>query len=286
MSVVKMKHATQVPGGSETLLTEKMRLTPAMAAQWLRANKHNRPLTKSHVNFLANELISGNWQFNGSPIVIADDESVLDGQHRLHAVIESGVAMDTLVVYGIAVEAFRTIDTGKNRSGSDVLALHHPNAGRSLTSTAATASRWSLMISNRRMTSPFKVSNTDLLAHLTAHQQLWHCAETVLGYPKDGRPLSPGPCAALYYHMALKDAERADSFMQRFHTGAGLEMSDAEYILRQQLHRDAHRSTAKLPLVVRMRMVIKAWNLVRRGKPATRQAIVTHFRDESFIEII
>ena len=48
---------------------------------------------------------------------------LLDGQHRLHAVIEAGLPIQSVVVYGMDDEAFRTMDTGKARTGGDTLSV-------------------------------------------------------------------------------------------------------------------------------------------------------------------
>ena len=276
------EHATHL---GNNLMIERCRITPTMARQWLRANTHNRPLTRKHVEFLTQQIDTDQWQQNGSTIVVSDDGQVLDGQHRLHAIMEAGKAVEAIVVYGIDAEAFRTIDTGRNRSGGDVLAMHYLNATQFLCQSVATAARWSIAFAQKNYRTNERISNTDILALVHEHPDLWSCAETLNGYPKE-RPMPIGPGAALFYQFRQRSADQANNFMRRFYTGVELEADDIEYMLRAMLHRDAAQRIAKLPMVVKVKMVIKAWNLLRRQRTPTRQRLAVGSRDNTWIEIL
>ncbi len=62
--------------------------------------------------------------------------------------------------------------------------------------------------------------------------------------------------------------------MRRFFTGEELTRTDPEYLLRAAFIRDAER-VAKFPLEIRMRMVIKGWNWLRRGNTSTTRNVIT-----------
>ena len=82
--------------------TATVKVTPAMALNWLNTcNTKNRRVNKKHVQNLANEMKSGRWTVNGETIAFDEDMVLIDGQHRLHAIIQSGVSIETIVVYGI-----------------------------------------------------------------------------------------------------------------------------------------------------------------------------------------
>src|SRR5580692_2847485 len=101
---------------------QKIMLTPEMAVQFLEHNTLNRPLSDQHVKRLVGQIIGGKWKFNGDTIKISKGGGILDGQHRLWAVVESKVSIETGLVMGIEKDAFATIDTlRKPRSGADVL---------------------------------------------------------------------------------------------------------------------------------------------------------------------
>ena len=116
----------------------KVKLTPEMARGYLQSNTRNRPLRQSHVTKLAREIAAKRWVYNGESIKFSRDGTLVDGQHRLHAVIRAGVAIETEVVTDLETASFYTIDSGLRRKTADYLSLDHgivnsfivANAGR------------------------------------------------------------------------------------------------------------------------------------------------------------
>lgn len=103
-------------------------ITPDIAKEYLKYNVINRPLNNSHVDFLARQMKSGEWKMNGEAICF-EGTALVNGQHRLNAVIKAGVPVDFLVVRGVEKDSFITYDSGKNRSVSDVFNIQNiPNA--------------------------------------------------------------------------------------------------------------------------------------------------------------
>jgi len=103
--------------------TEVIEVTPALARQLLKANSHNRPITPSRVTLYARDMAAGRWRLTHQGIAIANNGSVLDGQHRLSAVIEADQPIPMLVTTGLAMETQQAIDGGASRSARDVATL-------------------------------------------------------------------------------------------------------------------------------------------------------------------
>lgn len=285
--IVKFPNATKLYGTDKNIVAEVLTIRPQDATEWLKCNHANRPVRKSHIHFLAREILSGNWQVNGQAIVIAEDEQILDGQHRLFAIIEAGKPIQSLVVYGITPEAFRTIDTGAVRTGSDALSLHFPDRGIGIIRAVSTGVQWCDRLEQGyvRGGGRDKLSNTDVINYCKQHPSLFACAETLTGYPHDARPISLGCGTALYELFNRKHVEQAERFMRRFFTGEDQVRTDPEYILRQAFIKDSERA-AKFPMAIRMRMVIKGWNWLRRGNTsASRSTITCQPNDEQKIRI-
>lgn len=99
------------------------RITPDTAREMLSRNTKNRPLNKTHAQRFRDAIAAGEWWMNGETIIFATDGTLLNGQHRLWAVVASGVPIDVLVVNGIDSQAFSTIDGVRARRPSDVLAI-------------------------------------------------------------------------------------------------------------------------------------------------------------------
>jgi hypothetical protein len=98
-------------------------ITPIMADEYLKLNTRNRKVSKASVAFLVNEIIKGNWEFNGIPIIFGDSGLLLDGQHRLLAISQTGTSKKFSVVRGVKDSAFKTIDSGRARTGADALSV-------------------------------------------------------------------------------------------------------------------------------------------------------------------
>lgn len=287
-NIIQLKHGLRIPGADENTISEVVTITPQIATQWLRCNKINRPVRKAHVNFLAQEILNGNWQVNGQPVIIAHTEDVIDGQHRLLAVVEAGQPIKTLVVYGVAPEAFSTIDTGIVRSGADALCLHFTDHTQSVVKAVATAVGWVRSLERGTVHhGKRRISNTDIIEYAQSHLSLFAHAEQLLAFPKDNRPLSLGVGTACYEIFARKNEDAADAFMSSLYTGEALTREDVEWQLRQSFAKDAQRTTSKLPTIIKVRMVIKAWNWRRRGMPtASYQTIQCSANDDPRISIL
>lgn len=97
-------------------------VTSEIAIELLKSNTRNRPMKQRLVLDYARQMRDGLWKENGEPIIISDGNVLLDGQHRLAAIVKSNTSHNILIVSGVNGDVFDTIDTGKTRSGSDVLA--------------------------------------------------------------------------------------------------------------------------------------------------------------------
>lgn len=105
-------------------------ITPALAADWLKSNaEYNRKERPRWVHELAASIKDGRWVINGESIVFDEDGFLIDGQHRLSAVVESGIPIRSVVVRDVSRDSFKTIDSGHRRTGADRLSfIGVPNA--------------------------------------------------------------------------------------------------------------------------------------------------------------
>lgn len=108
-------------------------ITPHIAERWLnKCNTHNRSLYESTVESYALDMKRGFWALNHQPIAFDDEGILMDGQHRLAAIVRSGKTIRMLVAQDIpkqfdndGVKHFtqETIDGGKPRSVGDRINL-------------------------------------------------------------------------------------------------------------------------------------------------------------------
>ena len=98
--------------------------TPEMATEMLTHNIRNRSINKSDVKRIAERIQSGQWEFDGSPIKFNSDGILVDGHHRLAAIVKAGIPVELAVVYGVDSQ---WTDTGRKRSSRDSIFINYPD---------------------------------------------------------------------------------------------------------------------------------------------------------------
>ena len=91
----------------------KVKVTPEMAYDLLMKNNKNRSISRRKVEMIINDIKSDRFELTHQPIAISEDGELVDGQHRLLAVYESGVPVDMFVAYNAPRST--KIDIGKPR---------------------------------------------------------------------------------------------------------------------------------------------------------------------------
>jgi len=242
----------------------RMMITPEVAASWLNRNVKNRPLSQDHVLFLAGVIERDEWIENGESIKFDVHGNLLDGQHRLEAVILADKPIVTLVVFGLQPEVFGTLDLHKKRSTSNYLALSGEHNCTSLAATLRLFQRCQagmIMHNNER----YQTSNQQLLGILNQHPGIRDSVDYVAN-TKMMRNLMPASAAGfLHYRFGQKDRKDCRQFFEALVSGAGLDEQSPIYRLRERLLTN-RTNKAKLPLTEILAITIKAWNLFRAGK--------------------
>jgi hypothetical protein len=100
------------------------KVTPAKAEDWLEtANTANRPLARGTVRAFARAMERGDWKVTHQGIAFDSNGVLVDGQHRLAAIIEAGIPVELTVFTDVAPDTFDVLDTGKRRNAADALAI-------------------------------------------------------------------------------------------------------------------------------------------------------------------
>jgi len=120
------------PEGSQThgITASFELLTPDDAiAILLHSDFSNRPLRKTIVDRYTLAMTRGEWKLAPEPLVITKDNELIQGQHRLNAVVLSKTNQWFMVVRGWRTEVFDVLDSGAKRSVSDVLNINGTAGG-------------------------------------------------------------------------------------------------------------------------------------------------------------
>jgi hypothetical protein len=259
---------------SKSIYTETITVTPKLAEQWLNGNTHNRALRDPHVDFLASEITGGRWKENGETIKFSPTKQLIDGQHRLFAVIEAGKSIRALVAWNVSPDSFHTIDVGVVRTAGDTLGVDGEEHGPAM--AAALMALDDILVRNGSKPNG-RTPNARIRQLLEENADIREAVADVK-QTKLGKVLPNGPAAALLCLFKRKDSVLAGVFAQAVATGVGLAADDPFYQLREMLQRN-QKEKAKLPRIYIMAVTIKAWNRARdnRSSKALRWAAAESF---------
>jgi len=255
---------------SNTIKTEVVTITPEIARELLTQNTRNRKVSKANYGKVLEAMSAGEWELNGEAIKIARDGSILDGQHRLLVSAENDLSFQTLVVYGLPAETQDTMDTGKSRGASDVLAINGYKSAANLASIVTgiiRTEKYGLRASTYAGSSSYQVTPKQVLARVEKEPSLVELVPKATAMRAAG--LSAKIAGILYYEFSKIDQTDADHFFEKLEFGEGLQRNNPILTLRESLIRDKTSVKGERKSSHMAAVTIKAWNKFRRGESAS-----------------
>lgn len=239
---------------------ERVILTPEKAFDLLNYNTLNRPLNDQHVKRIAKQITAGKWRFNGDTIKVSSDGKILDGQHRLWAITEAKMAVETILVYGVQPDAFSTIDTlRKPRSGADVLALVGATRHRNYISAALQwYLRWRRGVLESYKAPVNRIENSDIEAAYVENPGIERAVERVHLLRGLANPSLMG---FFYYILSNRNPELAERMVHTMENPAAIGMKDPFFRLRMHFQSEGRKDP-----VVSIALMIKATNAAYLGR--------------------
>lgn len=252
-----------------------MTITPDLAKRWMEKNTVNRPFSRAtHDSYVA-AMKRGEWKLNGESIKFTRDGRMIDGQHRLRAIITSGISVQIYVVTDLDNDAFRTLDGGKRRSAADVLSIE----GEVNAAVLAAATRAYIYLRDRDFSGK-AVSNARIIdtiqsaPHLRFWARLYHSGKMQKMIPS----AFAGVCA-LFAEKHGSDV--VIDFFEKVRSGLNMSQTDPAYHLREKFISRARGVSFTAPMVIAYS--VKALNSHVSGKP---MKIMRMFNDEGFPEVL
>lgn len=110
------------------LNVQRVVVTPEMAMKWLEErNVNNRRLNEKRIRTMARDIAEGRWMLTHVGIAFSTTGALIDGQHRLWAIIEADTPAELLVWQNVDPKSMMVIDCGKSRSMADILNIAGEN---------------------------------------------------------------------------------------------------------------------------------------------------------------
>lgn len=239
-------------------------ITPELAQEWLTNNPHNRQIQIRYVDKLVSAISNGEWKLNGEAIKFNGDGSILDGQHRLMAVIKSGLPIYSLVITGLSRGSQDTMDLGRSRSLSDLLRMegvaNYAAISAIVNMTGIVQGMWNAQ--ERGLLGSHV--NAETIA--TQLRRYMDDAERFDAALRSSRAMSltikwsATPIGAVAYFAIADHADEWDYFAESVASGANLAPGDPALALRQAalMRRPQHRQT--INRLWAFALCAKAWN--------------------------
>jgi hypothetical protein len=255
------------------------KITPEVAMKILEDSKDikNRTVAEGHVEWLAAQMKAGKWTLNGEAIIIDDEGQLVDGQHRLWAVVNSGVTIDSMVTRGVERKGFATIDTGNARTLANVLGV----VGEKYAAAIAAALSW---IHRHELGKMFSSSKSAGFSHqvglslIRKHSEIRESAEEVHRMSAKSEILKGVPASTmifLHYRFSTHSREKTTEFFEtlgdlRFDAAGTPTRILRDQILRRKMEIRGGGGGSKTPPLEMMAFFIKAWTDFLSGRKPGR----------------
>lgn len=246
--------------------TAKLTLvTPETAERWLERNESNRNIRPAHVAAMARDMVAGHWQLTGEAIKFDTDGRLIDGQHRLTAVVLSGVGVQMLVVSGLRSESQQVMDTGAKRTAFDALGLRGDGTKNRvpLASAARLALAWDRGQIVRVTSGIPQSTNAEILAYVDLNPSLQDAVDDARQWTEVGR--SRAVAAFALDRLRSIDRDAADRFYRDLMDYRTDGPGDPRLALLRRLHA-ADKTREILPHPMELYFIFRTWNAVRSGE--------------------
>lgn len=243
---------------------ELVNVTPALAEGWLSGNTVNRKIREAAVNQYASDMIAGRWSITNDALCFSPDGLLLNGQHRLAAVIASGETVAMLVMHNVPDESMGHMDTGVKRSSADYFGFH----GETHTAALAASLKLGLLYTDGRIYKDRKVqsvSNGEMQDFLAENPEI---RDSVAYIYATTRGVDLAPTVKIVAHWLFSEAagrDQADTFFELLSTRIGLPKGSPILALDSRI-REMRKVRTRLTHRDELALVVKAWNYWRTGR--------------------
>jgi hypothetical protein len=241
------------------------------AALWLERNASNRQIRKNRVAEFRRDMINDQWKDIGGTILFDTHGSMIDGQHRLMALVQASeirpeLTVPFVVTRGVHPEDRHVIDTGTRRTASDQLGI----LGYQNSKILAAGAKWCLVWDRKSLyladKSQSTISHSEIIDYVEKHDaELTFCADEARAGAKRLHGLPAGYIAATYVLFRRVDKKAADDFFGRLTIGDELVQGDPIWALRNRIA-DLHHTRTHLPGDQYLSLLVRTWNARREGR--------------------
>ena len=271
---------------SDRPVVEWLEIAPEFASLLLARNPDNRQLSEYSVGIIAKDMMAGRWvPFTGETIIVAKDGHLNDGQHRLQAIVDSGMSYPFLVVFGVERRTRVNLDLGRGRKAADFIAMNKIADGALIAAVATlligheenafdtSYNSKSILAKNKR------ASRTKQFQYAMEHLEAIKRSLTVIrrGYHSKNNCASQSRLAATHRILLREGADEAsvDQFFHELNTGkatvvgpGGKRIPKERGVTQISMARSKllRRHEERISAFQTISIIMRAWNAWRTGE--------------------
>lgn len=272
--------STPQPVPSESTI---VKVTPELAADWLenRNLETNRKLSSTVAARYAKAMAEARWLTTHQGIAFDNDGFLIDGQHRLKAVIIAGIPVELFVAVGFSNETFAVLDSGHRRQAGQMITGKY---GPMLAAAArflgvADGTFTDELVGN---TFAMRADSDQILAIVEAWPEL-HPLCPMVSTARTAARITPAPHLAVMAQAArTRYADRIDAWGRGLINGAGLSSTDPRLVIRNRFIRDTKMFQASSGRAAAYAYIVKAWNAFAVGADLR----FLRYRDEEAVPVV
>jgi hypothetical protein len=248
-------------------------MNKTLASELLAKNIKNRKFKQTTLKSYVDQMNSGRWKNNGEPIIIDVNGFIKDGQHRLMAVTKTDFKYIVPIIYDVETDVMDTIDTGTNRSASDVLYLNgfKYSALISSISKKILAYRRNLTLEASGYSTKVYFSNSVILDFATKEQEniysIIRSCESI--YAKNTSTFSLSDFVFYAYALGFESPKEEHYEFLKHLAGIKIDESDAPSYVRN-LTLNHKKNKTKINKDYLFALIIKSFNSFCLGNPPVR----------------
>ena len=232
----------------------------------------NRNISKAVVDSYAITMKAGKWLLNGEAIVFDIDGILLNGHHRLHAIIKAGVPIQTFVTRGVEHESYTTFDCGRHRTVGQLIGMR----GIKNYNAVASAVQLSYRLKNGHSVSEglsatkrLGKTNSDMIAYFNTDAELFIEAGAFSTQIRSECPiLDKSIVGGTFHHLVRVGGYDKETVKGFFTSVCSYDTCDnpSLNLLRLRLLKNRESKLERLNRNVLYAFIIKTWNAYVTGK--------------------
>ena len=292
------------PIAPKGIISYVARISPSDAKFLLEMNQKNRAISKETLRKYISDMADGGWKDSASQIQISSEGNLLNGQHRLRAILSSNTSQILTVTEGVPEESLSVMDVGRGRTPADALSVIDTKNYNVAASAIKLWKTWQEgfypidMTTNRfrhgnqnhylrKMSRASQIQYVLDYANTTPNLE-YICdlaRQTSLQY----RPLSSSVIGAFLIQaneMGRNTFEMSVDFCEKLQSGAGLNESDPILVMRNRIQSwilgNEYRGFS---IGYKMKILIHAWNAWVRGKKIAKRFTLKEGKMEEMLAV-